>query len=178
MATTTSQLTTLRNSTRRIPTFPTRSMNRSWLSTSKFPISNLKTKFTVYQTSVTSTPLMKNKTDNGQRSLRIFNISPYLAVADDNSFYVELTTSEYQICISNPFKKCPGTVTLRPIDNPSCTQSVFFDNHADILQRCDIQYSISTLPQPMTYFLGNGSVLIRSSAQSDWTKICRKKNPG
>ena len=143
----------------------------------KIPISNLKTKFTVYQTSVTSTPLMKNKTDNGQRSLRIFSISPYLAVAEDNSFYVELTPSEYQICISNPFKKCPGTVTLRPIDNPSCTQSVFFDNHANILQRCDIQYSISTIPQPMTYFLGNGSVLIRSSAQSDWTKICRKKNP-
>ena len=131
----------------------------------KIPITNLRSKFMVYETTVTSTPLMANLTQNGNRSMEILNMSPYLAVAMDDSYYVELSQTEYQSCISNPFKKCPRSVTLKPMDQLSCTLAVYLGSYSDIIDQCHIKYVRDTIPPPLTYPLGNGSVLIRSSAQ-------------
>ena len=144
----------------------------------KIPITNLKTQFKVYETTVTSTPLMVNLTQNGKRSMEILNMSPYLAVATDESYYVELSQTEYQSCTSNPFKKCPRSVTLKPMDQPSCTLAVYLGTYSSIIDKCHIQYIRDTIPEPLTYPLGNGSVLIRSSAQTrEWRKVCRDKEP-
>ncbi len=143
----------------------------------KVPISNLKSEFKVYQTIVTSSPLTKNATHNGNRTTQIVNSSPYLAITEDDSLYAELSDLDYTSCSSSPFKICQRPLTLRPVNqNHSCSVALYFGHHDDIMQWCEIRYLGNAVPEPLTYPLGNGSHLIRTSGLVSWTRVCQKSN--
>ncbi len=142
-------------------------MNDEYLAIQvKVPISNLKTRCRVFRVIVASIPLLANAAVNGNRATKIENVSPYFA-AVDGSFYTELQQLEH-LSVSHD----PRLITLKPWNHSSCASALYAGHDADIKQLCRIRYHNDVTEEPLTYPLGNGSVVIRSAGQGPWFKTC------
>jgi hypothetical protein len=98
----------------------------------KIPISRITARMNVYRLIKFYTPYEYMPSAGIQ-----YDISDqYLAITEDEEYYMEITTEDYLHCNGNELKKCPYNFLMREVSvQPTCTVGLFLGKIKIIKQK-------------------------------------------
>ena len=110
--------------------------NNAVFITLNLPVSPLHYKFTLFH--VTILPVPVNHTS--VHATQVVHVPAYIAIAQDQQSFIELTDEQYMQCEGDTIKHCPMLIAQQPLNKPTCLSSVFFQQTSDVTKVCDFHY--------------------------------------
>lgn len=144
----------------------------------QIPLKSFDSLFKLYHTQTYPIPVRQHHVNvTRQNAMTVIeDVSRYIAISENNDFYIELSDSDLMSCTGNEFLECSKPKSLVRSTYPSCTSALFFNNTDQVLDLCNILYSDDISIEPVMVYLDKGEILIISDPM-DLTLSCFAKPP-
>ena len=100
------------------------------------PITSNPSLFNIYQ--VLTFPVPVNQSTS--HTTQIQNMSPYIAIHENQCAYFELREVQFSHCLGNKMRHCPFLLPQTHVNTHTCTSAVFFKLKEQIKALCDFSY--------------------------------------
>ena len=128
----------------------------------KIPVTSYKQPFNLFK--IISFPVPVNT--SSQHATKLLDTPTYLAVANNQQFYVTLGTDETSSCKGYDTLQCTFNKALTPITTPSCTMGIFMNNKKWVKDFCEFRFVRDYLTSDIVE-LSHSSVLVYNSFNLD-----------
>lgn len=106
----------------------------------------------------------------------IADLPSHFAVSTNNLYHFTMTDTVYWSCSGNEIKICPTTFGIMTRANLDCISSIFFEDNAAIMKKCNIKYQTNGLLET-ALSLGSGQYFISAPTSATWSLTCKTTSP-
>ena len=133
----------------------------------KIPLTSTSTVFTVYR--INSVPIILGP-NREETSVMKFK-KPFIAVSNDEMFYIRLSQSELDWCQGKMLKRCTQGLIMQEVDKPDCALAILQSKVKDISELCDFTLLPKSAKQTEIITIRPNTYLI-STSETNWLKTC------
>ena len=115
--------------------------------------------------------------DNGATQIEL--PKPYIAISNDNKFFLELSLDEYTHCFDTPNQPhvCPYLTRIQETQFHTCLSALYFDIPTEVTSKCPLTYfnqnpPVTILPYDGSHYLVSASFHLKIT----WWFHCPGKN--
>ena len=141
--------------------------------TIKIPLTSRNTVFTVYR--LHRVPIVLSS-ERSEKSIIKFE-KPYMAVSNNEMFYIMLTHAEYEWCHGKTMRRCNQGLAMQEAENPNCALALYFNDVEQISKLCEfILFPKGNKIETHIFHIRSNTFFI-STNDVNWIQTCARGTP-
>ena len=138
--------------------------------TIRIPLESVQTTYNVFR--ISTLPIRA-----GKEQTQIKFPEPYLALSNDNYFYLTMSESDYLACAGDHVRRCMRGFAIKETSQPSCLFALFENDHVLIKQLCDFKYLLNSDQVASKVIPINDNSYLVSTNDTNWLQTCPFSTP-